>query len=88
MKNKQALASLALDLQRVAMGYHRGSNRMAGRFFEEAMKRRREIDLNTVKPYVSELLKKLDTLVSVQSPEQAEKILTYSILFQNAAVKS
>jgi hypothetical protein len=83
MKNKLALASLAMDLRRVAMGYHRGSDQMAKCFFAEAMKRRNEIDVMSVKPYVRQLLIKLDSIRS--SEEYAEDLLTYSVLFQNAA---
>ena len=44
MKNKQILGALALDLKRVALGYYRGSNVMADKFYLEALKRRNELD--------------------------------------------
>jgi hypothetical protein len=85
-KNKIALLSLAMDLQRVAVGYHRGSDRMAGRFLEEALKRKREIDVATIKPYLREILRKLEAIGTHQSSRYAEEFLTYSILLRNAAV--
>lgn len=88
MKNKIALSSLAMDLHRVAMGYHRGSNKMADRFFIEAMKRKNEIDVSSVKPYIRQLLKKLETIEQAKPHQYSEEILTYSILLQNAAVNS
>ncbi len=89
MKNKIILSSLALDLMRVALGYHRGSKKMAERFFVEAMKRRDEIDTNIVKPYIKVLLKKFPEITSQKDEQKvAEDALMYSILFQNAALKS
>jgi len=38
MRNKQILGALALDLKRVAVGYFRGSNITAGKFYLEALK--------------------------------------------------
>ena len=42
MKNTTyiALASLAMDLKRVALGYHNGSRDTAVRFLKEAIKRK------------------------------------------------
>jgi len=82
MKNQQALAALAMDLRRAALGYHRGSLGMAKRFWIEALKRREEIDMDLLKPYVRRCLMKLDDNNRVD----AEDMLMYSILFQNAAV--
>ena len=57
--NKIALSSLALDLKRVALSYHRGSITTGDRFFVEAMKRKSEVDLALVKPYVGKMLGRL-----------------------------
>jgi hypothetical protein len=86
-KNKIILGSLAMDLKRVAMGYYRKSDKMADRFLDEAIKRKNEIDLATVKPYIKNLLKKLDS-IKMENDKQnvAENILMYSTLFQNAAI--
>ena len=85
-KNQIALSSLAMDLKRVALGYHRGSSAMADRFFEEALKRKDEVNVSLVKPYVKKLLDKLDILVQEKDiAQKAEDALMYSTLFQNAA---
>ncbi|OGG24429.1 hypothetical protein A3A79_04570 [Candidatus Gottesmanbacteria bacterium RIFCSPLOWO2_01_FULL_43_11b] len=81
MKNQQLLAALAMDLRRAALGYHRGSLKMAKRFLEEALKRREQIDAIKLKPYLRKYLMKVDG----RSPADAEELLTYSIVFQNAA---
>lgn len=88
MNNKRVLSSLAMDLKRVAIGYHRGSDKMAERFLEEVMKRKDEIDTTTLKPYVRHLIDKLDNLVGQKETSRvAEDALMYSTLFQNAALK-
>lgn len=88
-KNKLALASIAMDLKRVALGYHNGSLNTAKRFFEEALKRRDEIDQSLAEPYVKKLLVQLENIVtSNDSGKIAEDALMYSTLFQNAALSS
>ena len=83
-----SLSSLAMDLKRVALGYHRGSNKMADKFLEEAMKRKDEIHQNDVKPYIFDLLSKLELLNSERDIlKRAEDSLLYSTLFQNASLK-
>ena len=85
---KIALSSLALDLRRVALGYHRHSKEMAERFFDEALKRKEEIDKSQVKPYINNLLLKLESLkLEKRDEDKAENALMYSTLFQNAAVQ-
>ncbi|MCL5970510.1 MAG: hypothetical protein M1450_03350 [Patescibacteria group bacterium] len=87
--NKIALSSLAMDLKRVALGFYRDSPNVANRFLEEALKRKEEIDIKTVKPYVKDLLEKLNQITKQKNYEKvAEDILLYSILFQNAALKA
>ena len=86
MKNKQILGALALDLKRVAIGYFRGSNIMADRFYEEALKRREELDNKSLKPYLVYFLNKLDNLKTQDKTKVAEDALLYSTIFQNAAV--
>ena len=88
MNNQVVLSSLAMDLRRVAMGYHRGSKKIAERFFEEALKRKDEVDRGKVKLYVSKLLDQLpDVTKQADGQRIAEDILMYSTLFQNAAMK-
>jgi hypothetical protein len=85
MKNKQVLGALAMDLKRVALGYFRGSSAMADRFFIEALKRRNEIDSDTVKPYVRRLLRTMENIKKEKNDRIAEDALLYSTLFQNAS---
>lgn len=89
MKNKVELESLVMDLKRVALGYHRGSIGMANRFTQEALKRRGEIDKNTVKPYLKKILQNLDkTLSNNDTKKIAEDSLMYSIILQNYLKKT
>lgn len=84
-----ALGSIAMDLRRAALGYQRGSIKMAQRFVLEATKRKQEIDTTTLKPYIVVLLDKFETVDLQQDPGlMAEDFLTYSILFQNAVTSS
>lgn len=84
MNTKIALESLSLDLKRVALGYHRGSDKMAKRFCEEAMKRKEEINYSEIKPYVQTLLNKMESqLNQTDKNSVAEDSLLLSIIFQN-----
>ena len=84
MNNKIALESLVMDLKRVALGYNRGSLKMANRFSEEALKRKNEIDLVNVKPYIKVLLTRLDIILTYKDPKKiADDTLMTSTLLQN-----
>ncbi|OGD83610.1 hypothetical protein A3A54_00350 [Candidatus Curtissbacteria bacterium RIFCSPLOWO2_01_FULL_39_62] len=86
--DKQQLGALAMDLKRVALGYHRGSTKMAERFLEEALKRQRELKFIKNPPYLNKLLKSLTKLAKEKNKEKlAEDALMYSTLFQNYAIK-
>lgn len=88
MNNKIALSSLALDLRRVAQGYHRGSGMMATRFLDEALKRVDEVDSTALKPYINVLLNKVKNLQEIHdNNDKAEQALMLSTLFQNAALE-
>lgn len=86
MNNKQILGALALDLKRVALGYHRGSTPMAERFFEEALKRRKEIDNKILKPYLVKFLNNMENIKKEENEKAADDALLYSTIFQNASV--
>lgn len=77
MNNKFILESLASDLKRVAMGLRRGSDAMAQRFLDEALKRKNEVDLEIVEPYIKQILSRLDKNID------AENALMFSTLIQN-----
>lgn len=84
MTTKIAIESLSMDLKRVALGYYRGSEKMAQRFTEEALKREAEIDYTLVKPYMKKLLYNLKSQLEEGSNEKrAEHSLLLSILLQN-----
>lgn len=82
MKNKAILGALAMDLKRVALGYFRGSDFMAERFFEEALKRREEIDKKKLEPY---LVRFLQNMEKIRKEKDSEEALLYSTIFQNAS---
>lgn len=86
MKNKQILGALALDLKRVALGYYNGSISTADRFYQEALKRRSELDNKDLKPYLKKFLNELDVLEKTEKTKAAEDALLYSTIFQNAAI--
>lgn len=87
MSNFISLSSLAMDLDRVSMGLYRKSDAMAERFIKEALERKKEVDIYTVKPYVANLLGKMElALLSGDREKRAEDALMYSTLFQNAAL--
>ena len=76
-----------MDLLRVALGYQRGSEKMAKRFSVEALKRCSEIEKNEVKPYFAKILGKVDLILeSVESNRIADDALMYSILCKNYAI--
>lgn len=86
MKNRQILGALALDLKRVALGYFRGSMPMAYRFFDEALKRRDELNINELEPYIVDYLQRLESLKKEKNDRAAEDALLYSTIFQNASM--
>ena len=88
MNNKQIFGALAMDLKRVALGYFRGSATMSERFFEEAMKRRNEIDSTNLKPYLVKLLNDMENLNKKEKKRAADDALLYSTIFQNASTIS
>lgn len=87
MNNQFILESLAMDLKRVAIGNHRKSYRMAKRFYEEAMKRKNEVDVSNVRKYLVDILEKIEKMKD-QDPETiSEHALMYSTLIQNYTQK-
>jgi hypothetical protein len=86
MNNKQILGALAMDLKRVAIGYFRGSTSMSERFLEEALKRRNELDISSLKLYLLRFLNNIDNLKNKKDKNAADDALLYSIIFQNASV--
>lgn len=87
MSNKIILGSLALDLKRVALGYYKGSFKTADIFLKEALKRKKEIKVGSLKPYLRDILNKIEDLKSKDKARLAEDALMYSTIIQNAAIK-
>lgn len=57
---------------------------MADRFSQEALKRKQEVEIKKLKPYMKTLLEKLDSsLAGKQNEKKAEDALMYSTLIQN-----
>jgi len=77
MKNKIALESMAMDLKRVALGYHNNSLKMAERFHREAIARKKEINLKEIKPYLRLILKETEKV------NTSDDALMLSTLIQN-----
>lgn len=87
-KTKKTIESLSMDLLRVALGYNRGSNTMAKRFVDEALKRKNEIETSSLKPYFTKCLNELDEKLSNPDTQKlAEDALMYSVISRNYAKK-
>lgn len=87
MSNQKLLVeSLAMDLKRVSLGYYRGSNIMAKRFKEEALKRSAELEKQDLNIYLKKLLLRTKKALNCNEERTAEDILMYSTLFQNFAL--
>jgi hypothetical protein len=88
MENKRILESLSMDLLRVAKGLYRGSDKMAERFLEEALKRKSEINQKELKPYFITLLTKMErSLKSTNKMKVSEDALMYSTRVRNYSQK-
>ena len=82
-----AMASLAMDLKRMAMFINRGSWKNAERFKEEALKRWEEIDEKKLKPYIKKYYNQLPEILNQKDKKEiAEDALMYSTIFQNYAI--
>ena len=82
MNNTVLLQSLALDLKRVAIGYHSGSHKMADRFLQEVLKRKTQLDFTSLSETIQRLTDKLDLLAKEQNlQKRADHALTYSTIF-------
>jgi len=88
MSNKIAIESLVMDLKRVAIGYNRGSTAMAKRFSVEAVKRKNEIDLGMLKPYIRKYILNIDEILNEKDTKKiSEDILMISTLLFNYTKK-
>ena len=86
-KNKTEIAALAIDLKRIALGYHNGSTKTAERFTQEALKRKEEIGRRYEAEYINKILNTLPKTLSQKDKKRlAEDALMYSTIFQNYAI--
>ena len=86
-KQKIAISSLAMDLKRVALGFHNGSEKTARRFAQEALKRGEEI--SNPPPHLKKIINALaQTLSQKDKQKLAEDALMYSTIFQNYVTKN
>ena len=76
-----------MDLKRVALGNHRKSFAMANRFYEEALKRKNELDTTNIKGYLLDILENIETMKEKDPEEISEQALMYSTLVQNYTQK-
>lgn len=88
MDEKIILSSLAMDLKRAAIGYYRGSDIMAKRFLDEALKRKGEYKSKKIKPYILKILNEIEELDGKPKDDIAERALMYSTLIQNFVLRS
>lgn len=85
--NKQILGALSMDLKRAALGYYRNSDKTAEKFMDEAMKRKDEVEVKSLKPYLIVCLEKVSSLPKNKDKTKvAEDSLMYATIFQNAAI--
>lgn len=87
MNNKFILESLSMDLKRVAIGNHRKSFGMAKRFYEEALKRKNEVDTSDIKDYLLKILENIEKMKDKDSEQISEQALMYSTIIQNYTKK-
>ena len=87
MNQKILVESLAMDLKRAALGFYRGSIKMANRFRLEALKRGEELESQKTDSYLKNLIRKTETTLRSRNNKIAEDALMYSTLFQNFALK-
>ena len=83
MENKIVLSSLAMDLKRVALGLHRKSYGMADKFLSEAMKRKEEVNMKDLLPYMQTIMNHVGALGAQDNGQRAEDALMYSTRIQN-----
>lgn len=82
MNNKLLLQAMALDLKRVAIGYHSGSTKMADIFLQEVLKLEQQLDIESLSPTIKKLVTYVELLPNEKNVnKRAENALLYSTLF-------
>lgn len=72
-----------MDLKRVALGLYRKSDSMADRFLHEAMKRKDEVNIHDLSPYMKNIVEQVGSLPKQDAIHKAEDALMYSTRIQN-----
>lgn len=84
---KIIVESLAMDLKRISIGFYRGSNIMAEKFKEEALKRSQELDIQSSSGYLQKLIRAIRSTLMSNKERISEDALMYSTLLQNYALQ-
>ena len=84
MNTNQLIASIAVDLKRVANAYHTNSITTGNRFIREIIETKKQINKSELDSYMKKTLEKLyKALTSTKHEEVAEDALMYSMILQN-----
>lgn len=84
MNTNQLIATISVDLKRIALAYHSNSLTTGKKFISEVLNAKKYINSDTIEPYMEKILLKLDTvLINDNNIELAEDALMYSTILQN-----
>ena len=81
MNDRQIIAALAMDLKRVALAKHSGSEKVADRFWQEVVKRKESVSKIFLPKYLINLYNDLE------KNNDKDSLLMYSVILQNYATK-
>ena len=81
MNDKQIIGALAMDLKRVALAKHSGSEKVAERFWQEAVNRKEAVLKMELPKYLTNLYDNLE------NNNDKDNLLMYSVILQNYATK-
>jgi serine/threonine protein phosphatase PrpC len=89
-ETKQLIGALSNDLFRIASLSHRGSEKAALRFAQEASKRVADLQDRKVKQYIRDVIGKINDILSEENQlkENCDNMLMYSVLLQNYCLQS
>lgn len=79
MNDRQIIGALAMDLKRVAMAKHEGSEKVADRFWQEVIRRKNDVIKIKLPNYLLNLYDKLE------NNRDKDSLLMYSVILQNYA---
>lgn len=79
MNDQQIIGALAMDLKRVALAKHYGSDKVADRFWQEVIKRKEVFSKIKLPEYLA------DIYTNLENKNDKDSLLMYSVLLQNYA---